>query len=82
MTTHNLNTIPDGGIELWKVNGSDLFALIKTLGVVAVHDSAGLPDRPDIKKQLKRMVEMRPNHRYLLSNHRLYQVSSHIVFGA
>jgi hypothetical protein len=50
MTTHNLNTIPDGGIEWRKVNGSDLFALIKTLGVVTVHDSAGQPDRPDIKK--------------------------------
>lgn len=55
-----LNTIPDGGSEWWKVNGSDLFALIKTLGVVTVHDSAGQPDRSDIKKQLSAWLRCAP----------------------
>src|SRR5271166_3115404 len=81
MTTHDLNTIQDGGVEFWKVSGSDLFALVNTSGAVAaVYDSAGLPDRQDIKLQLKRLLESRSDQRYLLSNHRLYQVSFRPLF--
>ena len=81
MTTHDLNTIRDGGVEFWKVSGSDLFALADTSGTVAaVYDGAGSPDRQDIEQQLKRMLDMRPDQRYLLSNHRLYQVSFQPLF--
>jgi len=81
MTTHDLNTIQDGGVEFWKVSGSDLFALVNTSGTVAaVYDSAGVPDRQDIKLQLKRLLESRSDQRYLLSNHRLYQVSFRPLF--
>src|SRR5271165_314374 len=81
MTTPDLNTIQDGGVEFWKVSGSDLFALVNTSGTVAaVYDSAGVPDRQDIKLQLKRLLESRSDQRYLLSNHRLYQVSFRPLF--
>ena len=81
MTTHDLNTIQDGGVEFWRVSGSDLFALVNTSGAVAaVYDSAGLPDREDIELQLKRLLDSRSDQQYLLSNHRLYQVSSRPLF--
>src|SRR5271170_5842298 len=81
MTTHDLNTIQDGGVEFWRVSGSDLFALVNTSGTVAaVYDSAGLPDRLDIELQLKRLLDSRSDQRYLLSNHRLYQVSFQPLF--
>jgi signal transduction histidine kinase len=76
MTTHDLKTIQDGGAEFWKVSGSDLFALVNTSGTVAaLYDSAGVADRQDIDLQLKRLLDSRSDQRYLLSNHRLYQVS-------
>ena len=81
MTTHDLNTIRDGGVEFWKVSGSDLFALVNTSGTVAaVYDSAGLPDRQDIEQQLKRLLDSHSDQRYLLSNNRLYQVSFRPLF--
>ena len=81
MTTHDLNTIRDGGVEFWKVSGSDLFALVNTSGTVAaVYDSAGLPDRQDIELQLKRLLDSHSDQRYLLSNNRLYQVSFRPLF--
>jgi signal transduction histidine kinase len=84
MTTHDLNTIQDGGAEFWKVSGSDLFALVTTSGTVAaVYDTAGLPDRQDLELQLKRLLDSRSDQPYLLSNHRLYQVSFRpLVFGS
>ena len=81
MTTHDLNTIQDGGTEFWKVSGSDLFALVNTSGAVAaVYDTAGLPDRHDLELQLKRLLDSHSDQRYLLSNHRLYQVSFQPLF--
>src|SRR5277367_6297896 len=76
MTTHDLNTLQDGGAEFWKVSGSDLFALVTTSGTVAaVYDTVGPPDRRDLELQFKRLLDSRSGQRYLLSNHRLYQVS-------
>jgi len=73
MTTHDLNTIQDGGAEFWKVSGSDLFALVNTSGTVAaVYDTAGLPDLHDLEMQLKRLLDSHSEQRYLLSNHRVY----------
>jgi len=81
MTTHDLNTIQDGGTEFWKVSGSDLFALATPSGsVAAVYDTAGTPDRHDLELQLKRLLDSHSDQRYLLSNHRLYQVSFQPLF--
>ncbi len=81
MTTHDLKTIQDGGVEFWKVSGCDLFALVNASGTVAaVYDNAGLPDRKDLEQQLKRLLDSRSDQRYLLSNHRLYQVSLRPLF--
>ncbi|MBV8674541.1 MAG: HAMP domain-containing protein [Acidobacteriaceae bacterium] len=81
MTTHDLNTIQDGGAEFWKVSGSDLFALVTTSGAVAaVYDSAGVTDRKDIDVQLRRLLDSNSGQSYLLSNHRLYQVSFRPLF--
>lgn len=81
MTTHDLNTIQDGGTEFWKVSGSDLFALVTASGAVAaVYDSADLTDRQDIDLQLRRLLDSNSSQSYLLSNHRLYQVSFRPLF--
>lgn len=81
MTTHDLKTIQDGGAEFWKVSGSDLFALVTTSGTIAaVYDTAGPPDRHDLELQFKRLLDSRSDQRYLLSNHRLYQVSFRPLF--
>jgi hypothetical protein len=81
MTTHDLNTIQDGGAEFWKVSGSDLFALANTSGaVVAIYDSAGPTDRQEIDLQLKRLLESHSPQTYLVSNQRLYQVSFRPLF--
>ncbi|MBV8436356.1 MAG: HAMP domain-containing protein [Silvibacterium sp.] len=84
MTTHDLNTIRDGGAEFWKVSGSDLFALVNTSGAVAaVYDRAGLTDPQDIEVQLKRLLDSHSGQSYLLSNQRLYQVSFRpLYFGS
>jgi len=86
MTTHDLNTIQDGGEEFWKVSGSDLFALVNTSGTVAaVYDTAALAsrndvDRHDLELQLKRLLDSHSEQHYLLSDHRLYQVSFQPLF--
>lgn len=81
MTTHDLNTIQDGGAEFWKVSGSDLFALVNpSETVAAVYDTAGPPDRQDLELQLKALLDSHSGQHYLLSNHRLYQVSSRPLF--
>jgi len=81
MTTHDLKTIQDGGAEFWKVSGSDLFALVNTSGTVAaVYDTAGVPDGHDLELQLKRLMDSHSDQRYLLSNHRVYQVSFRPLF--
>jgi signal transduction histidine kinase len=81
MTTHDLKTIQDGGAEFWKVSGSDLFALMTPSGTIAaVYDTAGVPDRHDLELQFKRLLDSHSDERYLLSNHRLYQVSFQPLF--
>jgi len=81
MTTHDLNTIQDGGTEFWKDSGAELFALVNTSGALAaVYDTAGVPDRHDLELQLKRLLDSHSGQRYLLSNHRLYQVSFEPLF--
>lgn len=81
MTTRDLNTIQDGGVEFWRVSGSDFFALIDVSGAVsAVYCTGERPDRQDIDPQLKMVLDSRPDQRYLIANHRLYQVSVHPLF--
>jgi signal transduction histidine kinase len=76
MTTDDLNTIRDGGVEFWKRSGSDLFALVMNSGqVAAVYANAELSDRQDMDVQLKRVLDSPAGQHYLFSNHRLYQVS-------
>jgi len=48
--------------------------------IAAVYDTAGVPDRHDLELQLKRLLESHSDQRYLLSNHRLYQVSFRPLF--
>ncbi len=83
MTTHDVKTIQDSSADFWPISGSDLFALIDTSGRVdAVYSKADLPDRRDLELQLGRLLEAPPVERYLLTNHRLYQVSFHsLIFG-
>ncbi|MBT9332347.1 ATP-binding protein [Paracidobacterium acidisoli] len=76
MTTNDLNTISDGGVEFWKVSGSDLFALATSAEQVeAVYANTALPDRQDMNLQLKRVLDSPSGQHYLFSNHRLYQIS-------
>ena len=83
MTTHDVKTIQDSGADFWRISGSDLFALVDTSGKVdAVYSKADLPDHSDLELQLGRLLDAPPTERYLLTNHRLYQVSFHsLIFG-
>jgi signal transduction histidine kinase len=81
MITRDVNTIQDGGIEFWRVSGSDLFALLDASGAVsAVYCTGVHPDRRDIDPQLKMILDSQPDQRYVITNHRLYQVSFHPLF--
>ncbi len=81
MTTQDLTTIQDGGVEFWKVSGCDLFALVTASGAVAaVYNSAGGSDPQDIGSQLKRLLDSHASQLYLLSNQHLYQVSFHPLY--
>jgi signal transduction histidine kinase len=43
MTTSDQRTIEDGGVEFWKVSGSDLFVLGTTAGKIVTYNNLGAP---------------------------------------
>jgi signal transduction histidine kinase len=53
MTTADARTIEDGGVEFWKLSGSDLFALLNQSGkLVALYDRGVELDRARVEQEL------------------------------
>jgi len=81
MTTHDPATIQDGSVVLWKLAGSDLFALAdRTGGVVALHTSA--PDFTPEIAQAAFNASLDQQQRWWMGAQRLYKVFlTPIYFG-
>jgi signal transduction histidine kinase len=76
-------TITDGGVEFWRVSGSDFFALLDRNGKLIVAYNRGAPlDRSQVEQGLENCLR-RPEGSILLAfDHRLYEVSTQpLVFG-
>jgi hypothetical protein len=74
MTSGDTRTIQDGGVEFWKVSGSDFFALVRPDGrVQALYDDAPAGDRTAVENQLRNALSSSVQHTYLLDHGRLYE---------
>ena len=76
-------TIADGGVEFWRLSGSDFFALLDRNGKLIVAYNRGAPlDRSLVEQGVEKCLG-RPEGSILLAlDHRLYEVSTQpLVFG-
>jgi signal transduction histidine kinase len=71
MTTHDQRTIADGAIDLWRVSGSDLFALADSRGQVLTIYTQGDPPKTAIAHSLQQAMT-RPQVQYLSTDDRLF----------
>jgi hypothetical protein len=84
LMTADSRTIADGGVEFWRVSGSDFFALLDRSGKLIVAYNRGAPlDRSMVAQGLESSLT-RPEESSLLAiDGRLYEVSTHpLVFGS
>jgi signal transduction histidine kinase len=84
LMTADTRTIADGGVEFWRVSGSDFFALLDRSGKLVVAYNRGAPlDRSMVAQGLERSLS-RPEESVLLAlDGRLYEVSTQpLVFGS
>jgi signal transduction histidine kinase len=84
MTTHDPPTIEDGGVEFWKVSGSDFFALLDRDGkLITAYNKGPALNRERIAKELEVGLG-RPDEPVLLAFvDRLYEVSIQpLYFGS
>ena len=83
LMTADSRTISDGGVEFWKVSGSDFFALLDRNGKLIVAYNRGAPlDRSVVEQGLENCLR-RPKESIVLAlDNRLYEVSTQpLVFG-
>jgi signal transduction histidine kinase len=82
MITDN-RTIADGGVEFWRVSGSDFFALLDRSGKLIVAYNRGGPlDHALVEQGLENCVGRSEESTLLALDHRLYEVSTQpLVFG-
>ena len=84
LMTADSRTIADGGVEFWRVSGSDFFALLDRSGKLIVAYNRGAPlDRAVVAQGLESSLT-RPEESSLLAiDGRLYEVSTQpLVFGS
>jgi signal transduction histidine kinase len=84
LMTADSRTIADGGVEFWRVSGSDFFALLDRSGKLIVAYNRGAPlDRSMVAQGLESSLT-RPEESSLLAlDGRLYEVSTQpLVFGS
>ncbi len=74
MTTRDRRTIADGAIDVWKISGSDLFALAGSEGEVLTVYTKGNPASAAMWAALEQTV-MRPEQHYVVTDSRLFDVS-------
>ncbi|AXC10350.1 periplasmic sensor signal transduction histidine kinase [Acidisarcina polymorpha] len=81
MTTGDKRTIADGAIDLWKVSGSDLFALVDAYGRVLIVYTKGRPPSETLVEALQQTMT-RPQEHYLTADGRLFDFSMRpLYFG-
>jgi signal transduction histidine kinase len=84
MTTHDPPTIEDGGVEFWKVSGSDFFALLDRDGkLITAYNKGPALNRERIAQELEVGLD-RPDEPVLLAFvDRLYEISIQpLYFGS
>jgi signal transduction histidine kinase len=83
MTSADRRTIRDGGLEFWKVSGSDLFALANPDGeAIAVYTEGPPLDERAAAAALQHAIGRTPDPQYLAVDGRLYEVSAKpLYFG-
>ena len=82
MTTSDERTIVDGGVEFWKVSGSDLFALADRDGNVKAAYLTGASADDEFRADLGRLLALR-KATYLVSSKGLFGCSVHpLYFGS
>jgi signal transduction histidine kinase len=84
LMTADSRTIADGGVEFWRVSGSDFFALLDRSGKLIVAYNRGAPlDRSMVAQGLESSLS-RPEESVLLAlDGRLYEISTQpLVFGS
>ena len=84
LMTADSRTIEDGGVEFWKVSGSDVFALIDRNGkLIVAYNRGAILDHSKLEQGLESCLR-RPEESVLLPiDHRLYEVSTQpLVFGS
>ena len=74
MTTHDQKTIADGAIDVWKLSGSDLFALADNEGRVLTVYTQGKTSSTALAEELKATLS-RPEEHYVFSDNRLFDIS-------
>ncbi len=83
MTTGDRRTIEDGGVEFWRVSGSDVFALGTTSGELVTYDSRGAPlARPEVQSALTASIEQAGQAQTVLIGGRLFEmIAQPLYFG-
>ncbi len=77
MTTADARTIEDGGVEFWKLSGSDLFALLNQSGkLVALYDRGAGLDRARVEQELIQSPHAPEEPVVLTLDGRLYEVAT------
>jgi signal transduction histidine kinase len=77
MTTADARTIEDGGVEFWKLSGSDLFALLDQSGtVVALYNRGPGLDRTQVEQELVRSPRTPDEPVLFTVDGRLYEVAT------
>jgi signal transduction histidine kinase len=74
MTTSDRRTIADEAVDLWKVAGSDIFALADQHGQLLTVNTRGNMPSPVLSEALQQSVT-RPEQHYVASEGRLFDVS-------
>jgi signal transduction histidine kinase len=82
MTTSDPRTIADGAVDLWKISGNDLFALIDANGQAMSANAQSENNTEQLKSDLQAVIGD-PSRHYLLSGGRLYEYSVRpLYFGS
>jgi len=83
MTAPDARTIEDGGVEFWKLSGSDLFALFDPAGdLIAAYNRGPAAERSVLESRLQPYLPVQDQTVLLSSHGQIYEVSTQpLMFG-
>ncbi|MEO6803377.1 MAG: ATP-binding protein [Granulicella sp.] len=84
MTTHDAHTLEDGGLDFWKVSGSDLFQLYEANGHLVASYTQGSPiARRIIEQAMQPVLQHAGETDTVVLGDRLFEVAAQpLTFGA